>query len=70
MFFISRLAFLHSDFIDVCTVVIRNIKNMHAVLTSQIADTLHNNDNRNIITDTVKKIFQRITDCVLRRQEK
>ena len=39
-----RLAFLVSNSIDICTVVIKNIKNMHAVSTNQIADILHFND--------------------------
>ena len=30
--------------IDICTVVIKNIKNLHAVSTNQIADILHFND--------------------------
>ena len=30
-----------------CTVVIKNIKNMHAVTTNPIADILYYNDNRN-----------------------
>ena len=48
MFCISRLAFLRFTFhhsIDICTVVIKNIKNIHAVSTNQIADILHYNDN-------------------------
>ena len=34
-----------SHSIDVCTVVNKNIRNMHAVSTNQIADILHFNDN-------------------------
>ena len=34
-----------SHSIDICTVAIKNIRNMYAVLTSQIADILHFNDN-------------------------
>ena len=29
----------------ICTVVIKNIKNIYTVSTNQIADTLHYNDN-------------------------
>ena len=29
---------------DICTVAIRNIRNMHAVSTNQIGDILHFND--------------------------
>ena len=32
--------------IDICTVAIKNIRNMHAVLTNQIADILNFNDNK------------------------
>ena len=39
----SFLAFHNS--IDICKVTIKNIKNMHAVSTNQIADILHFNDN-------------------------
>ena len=43
---------------------------MHAVSTTQIADILHYNDNRNI-TDTVKRAFKKLLkDGVLRSQEK
>ena len=45
MFSTSRLAFLR--FIDICTVAIKNIKDMHVVSSSQIADILHFNDNSN-----------------------
>ena len=31
--------------IDICTVAINNIRNMHAVSTNQIADILYLNDN-------------------------
>ena len=34
----------HSHSIDICTVPIKNIKNMHAVSTNQIADILHFNN--------------------------
>ena len=34
-----------SHSIDICTVAIKNIRNMHAVSTNQIADILHFNDN-------------------------
>ena len=40
MFFISRLAFLS---IGICTLAIKNIRNMHAVSTNQVADILHFN---------------------------
>ena len=33
-----------SHFIDICTVAIKYIRNMHAVSTNQIADILHFND--------------------------
>ena len=36
MFCISRLAFLRITFIDICTVAIKNIKNMHVVWINQI----------------------------------
>ena len=32
-------------FIDICTVAIKNIRNMHGVSTNQITDLLHFNDN-------------------------
>ena len=56
MFCVSHLAFLcltfHSIVFDIpfdipfhiCTVAIKNIRNMHAVSTNQIADILHFND--------------------------
>ena len=34
-----------SHSIDICTVAIKNIKNMHAVSTFQMEDILHFNDN-------------------------
>ena len=33
-----------SHSIDICTVAIQNIKNMHAVSTNEIADILHFNN--------------------------
>ena len=36
-----------SHSIDICTVPIKNIRNMHAVSTNQVADILHFNDNDN-----------------------
>ena len=36
--------FCVSHSIDIGTLVIKNIKNMHAVSTNQIADILHYND--------------------------
>ena len=33
--------------IDICTVAIKNTRNMHAVSTNQFADILHFNDNTN-----------------------
>ena len=33
----------HSN--DICTVIIKNIRNMQVVLTNQIADIMHFNDN-------------------------
>ena len=36
-----------SHSIDICTVAIKNIRNMHAVSTNQIADILHFNDKGN-----------------------
>ena len=35
----------NSNVFYICTVAIKNIKNMHAVSTNQIADILHFNDN-------------------------
>ena len=35
-----------SHSIDICTVAITNIRNMHAVSTNQIADIFYFNDNR------------------------
>ena len=34
-------------FLDICAVAVKNIRNMHAVSTNQIADSLHFNDNNN-----------------------
>ena len=36
-----------SHSIDICTVPIKNIRNMYAVSTNQVADILHFNDNDN-----------------------
>ena len=36
-------AFSHS--IDICTIAIKNVRNMHPVSTNQIADILNFNDN-------------------------
>ena len=48
MFCISRLALCVSHSIDICTVALKNIRNMQAVSTNQIADILHFNDkNKN-----------------------
>lgn len=33
----------HSN--DICTVIVKNIRNMQAVLTNHIADIVHFNDN-------------------------
>ena len=44
MFCISRPAFLHFTF-HIFTVAIKNIRNIHAISTNQIADILHFNDN-------------------------
>ena len=44
MLCISRLASCVSHSINICTVVIKNINNMHAVSTNQIADILRYND--------------------------
>ena len=41
----SVLRAIHS--IDICKVKIKNIRNMHAVLTNQITDVWHFNDNKN-----------------------
>ena len=46
MFSMSRLASCVSDSIDIWTVAVKNIRNMHAVLTNQITDILHFNDNK------------------------
>ena len=35
----------NSNVFYICTVAIKNIKNMHAVSTNQIADILHFNNN-------------------------
>ena len=35
-----------SHSIDICTVAIKNIRNVHAVSTNQIADILHFNDKK------------------------
>ena len=44
LFFLpSILRAIHS--INICTVKIKIIRNIHAVLTTQIADILHFNDN-------------------------
>ena len=43
-FCISRLAFLRSHSIDICTVAIKSLKNIYAVSTNQIADILHFNN--------------------------
>ena len=34
-----------SHYINICTVTIKNIRNMHAVSTNQIANILHFNNN-------------------------
>ena len=39
-------------FHDICTVAIKNIRNMHAVSINQIADILHFNDKENYKTFT------------------
>ena len=44
-----------SHSINICTVAIKNIRNMHAVSTSQIANILHFNDN-NLIRYTAHKL--------------
>ena len=49
MFCTSRLAFLRFTFHWYLPVVIKNIKNMHAVSTNQIAEILPYNDNVFII---------------------
>ena len=43
--FLYPASFPVSHSIDICTVAIKNIKNMHAVSTNQLADILHFNDN-------------------------
>ena len=45
MFSISPYLSCASYSIDICTIAIKNIKNMHAVSANQIADILHFNDN-------------------------
>ena len=40
-----------SHSIDICTVAIKIIRNMHAVSTNQVADILHFNDNEDYITE-------------------
>ena len=47
---LSRQAFLRFPFIDICMVAIKNIRNMHAVSTNQIADILHFNDNLDYVS--------------------
>ena len=42
--FILYLQSCVSHSIDICTVAIKNIRNMHAGSTNQIADILHYND--------------------------
>ena len=44
MFLYSVLLSCVSNSIDICTVAIKNIRNVHAVSTNQIADLLHFND--------------------------
>ena len=44
MFYSSRLAFV-SHSVDMCTVAIKNIRNVHAFATNQIAGILHFSDN-------------------------
>ena len=44
MFCVSPSLSCVSHSIDTCTVAIRNIGNLHAVSTNQIADILHFND--------------------------
>ena len=48
MFCISHLVILRFNVIDIsidiCTVANKNIRNMHAVSTNQVADILHFND--------------------------
>ena len=43
--FLYPASFPVSHSIDICAVAIKNIKNMHAVSTNQLADILHFNDN-------------------------
>ena len=50
MYCIFRLGFLHFTFrytVAMCTIVIKNISNMHAISTSEIADVMHFNDKVN-----------------------
>ena len=51
-FVYPALLFCVSRFIDICTVAIKNIRNMHAVSTNQIADVLHFNDNAKYVFHT------------------
>ena len=46
-----------SYIIDFCTVAIENVRNMHAVITNQIADILHFNDNVVTVTIRISVIF-------------
>ena len=45
MFCISRQVSCVSHYIDICTVGIKNTRNMHAVSTNQTADILNFNDD-------------------------
>ena len=44
---------------DICTVAIKNIRNMHAVSTNQIADILHFND-KGKYRSKIRRIYKRI----------
>ena len=54
----SILRAIHS--IDICTVKIKNMRNMLAVLTNQIADIWHFNDNKLNINLHVRDIYRSV----------
>ena len=49
-FYLPASARITSHLIDICTVAIKNIRNMHAVSTNQITDSLHFNGNGDYFT--------------------
>ena len=63
MLFASLSCVSHS--IDICTVAIKNIGNMHAVLTNRIADILQSNDNKMYSLCQWKQLKQILTKILL-----